>query len=236
MANSRKVYYAYTYGTAGWLITQAVPLVLSPTLIITMLAPDVREATRSSPTAPHSSSHLTHSFPALEEYFSRSLGMTLVALGVLTVLLTGSVPLTSSFSDSTFSLPFASHNSQSNPIQAQVTFLCTDVTVFPATSAGVTTDAADPKAPYAVPTLVVTMSYHAACAFYCYMRYMSIGSTPFALAALSYAAMGAVGLWCLLFASTSGRISRKTGADKRTSGFPFGNSEADKKRKGKKGL
>ena len=40
----------------------------------------------------------------------------------------------------------------------------------------------------------------------------------------------AVALWCILFASSDGRISRKTGADKRTSGFPFKNSEADKKK------
>jgi hypothetical protein len=37
-----------------------------------------------------------------------------------------------------------------------------------------------------------------------------------------------------LFGTSDGRISRKTGADKRTSGFPFKNAEADKKRAGKK--
>lgn len=46
--------------------------------------------------------------------------------------------------------------------------------------------------------------------------------------------MAAMGLWCILFGSSNGRISRKTGADKRTSGFPFGNKEADKKRSGGK--
>jgi len=36
----------------------------------------------------------------------------------------------------------------------------------------------------------------------------------------------------VLFASSGGRISRKTGADKRTSGFPFGNKEsADAKKR-----
>jgi hypothetical protein len=33
-----------------------------------------------------------------------------------------------------------------------------------------------------------------------------------------------------MFGSDKGRISRRTGADKRTSGFPFKNAEADKKR------
>lgn len=47
--------------------------------------------------------HLTHIAntplkPALEIYFSRSLGFTLVTLGILTVLLTGSVPLSSRLS------------------------------------------------------------------------------------------------------------------------------------------
>lgn len=80
------VFYAYTYGTAAWLALQAAPLIISPTIILTMLSPEVREAT------------------VIEEYFSRSLGMALITLGILTVLLTGSVPLTSSFSDSKFYL------------------------------------------------------------------------------------------------------------------------------------
>lgn len=46
--------------------------------------------------------------------------------------------------------------------------------------------------------------------------------------------MGAFGLWCVLFGGDKARISKRTGADKRTSGFPFGNSEAEKRKK--KGL
>lgn len=178
------VFYAYTYGTAGWMALQAAPLMISPTMIVTMLAPEVREAS------------------ILEEYFSRSLGMALVALGVLTILLTGSVPLTSSFSDTT--------------------------------SAGVTTEASDPKAPYAVPTLTITTIYHAAAAFLTYARWNSTGSTGFALGCVFSGSIAAMGLWCILFASSSGRISRRTGADKRTSGFPFANKEADKKKSKKK--
>lgn len=44
-----------------------------------------------------------------------------------------------------------------------------------------------------------------------------------------------MGLWCILFASTSGRISRKTGADKRTSGFPFASKESASAKKRKMG-
>lgn len=38
-------------------------------------------------------------------------------------------------------------------------------------------------------------------------------------------------LWIVLFGTGGGRISRKTGADKRTSNFPFGNKESASARK-----
>lgn len=38
-------------------------------------------------------------------------------------------------------------------------------------------------------------------------------------------------LWIILFGTGGGRISRKTGADKRTSSFPFGNKESASARK-----
>jgi hypothetical protein len=37
------VFYAYTFGTAGWLALQAAPLIISPTIMVTMLSPEVRE-------------------------------------------------------------------------------------------------------------------------------------------------------------------------------------------------
>jgi len=61
------------------------------------------------------------------------------------------------------------------------------------------------------------------------------GIASFGLGTAGSGVLAAVGLWCLLFASADGRISRKTGADKRTSGFPFKNKEADKRFAGKKG-
>jgi hypothetical protein len=50
-------------------------------MIVALLSPEVREAT------------------TLEVYFSRTLGFTLLTLGILTVLLTGSVPLSSSLAE-----------------------------------------------------------------------------------------------------------------------------------------
>jgi hypothetical protein len=83
-----QVFYAYTYGSFCWFALQALPLIVSPTIIITLLSPEVREPT------------------ALETYFCRSLGMALLTLGIMVVLLTGSVPLTSSISESrSISLP-----------------------------------------------------------------------------------------------------------------------------------
>jgi hypothetical protein len=116
----------------------------------------------------------------------------------LAVLLTGSIPLTSTVSDP------------------------------------VSTDETDPKAPYAVPTLLITTLFHAACAFYGYTWYTLNGQTAIAIGMIGSGAIASLGLWCLLFASSHGRISRKTGADKRTSGFPFKNTEADKRFSDKK--
>ncbi|KAF2856060.1 hypothetical protein T440DRAFT_513152 [Plenodomus tracheiphilus IPT5] len=170
------VYYFYSYGTAAWLATQAAPLIASPTMIVALLSPEVREAS------------------VLEVYFSRTLGFTLIALGILTVLLTGSVPLSSRLSE------------------------------------GATTSASDPKAPYALPTLTITAIFHAVYAFYGYTMWMQTGVFSFGLGTLGSGFLAAVAMWCILFASSDGRISRKTGADKRTSGYPFKNNEADKRK------
>jgi hypothetical protein len=100
----------------------------------------------------------------------------------------------------------------------------------------VTTDDSDPKAPYALPTLMVTSVFHATCGFYAYTWYVSRDQGTFLVAVIVHSILAAIGLWCVLFASSSGKISRRTGADKRTSGFPFANSEAAKQHSGKKGL
>lgn len=134
----------------------------------------------------------------MEIYFARSLGFSLLAVAVLTVMLTGSIPLTASIAES------------------------------------VTTDDADPKAPYAYPTLMVTFMFHAISAFYTYAWYVTGGQSVFAVAVAGNSLLAFIGLWCVLFASSNGKISRRTGADKRTAGFPFSNKEADKKRAGKK--
>lgn len=99
-----------------------------------------------------------------------------------------------------------------------------------------TTEDSDPKAPYALPTLVITSVFHSVSAFYAYTRYVTQGQGTFVVAIAAHSALAAVGLWCVLFASSNGKISRRTGADKRMTGFPFANSEAAKKKADKKEL
>ena len=134
----------------------------------------------------------------LESYFSRCLGMSQLALAALTILLTGSIPLT------------------------------------PSSSAD-STDASDPRAPFVVPTLVVTLIYHALAMFNSYAMYSTTYVASYAAGAVGSGIFAFMAVWCLLFGNEKGRISKRTGADKRTSGWPFKNEEASKK-KGKKRL
>ncbi|MCJ1403586.1 hypothetical protein MMC11_006809 [Xylographa trunciseda] len=97
-------------------------------------------------------------------------------------------------------------------------------------------DESNSKSPYAIPTVTISMCFQATMAFYCYSRYLHTGLSIFALDVAVYSGLGAMGLWCLLFANSGSKISRRTGADKRTSGFPFTNVEADKRKVGKKRL
>jgi len=168
------VFFYYSYGSAGWSLLQALPLALTPTIIIASLSPDVREPT------------------PLESYLCRSLALTITAYGVLVVLLTGSVPLTSS-------------------LRAK-------------------TSEEHPTAPYTLPTLVVSLLYHAAAAFLQYGQGVKGNGPAYYFACAVNAVLASIGLWCFLFATDRGHISRRTGADKRTSGFPFKNVEADKRK------
>jgi hypothetical protein len=89
--------------------TQAAPLIASPTMIVALLSPEVREASSTyrgrGRTTPMNH---TNAFTALEVYFSRTLGFTLLTLGALTILLTGSVPLSSRLNEGTDTSHFTS--------------------------------------------------------------------------------------------------------------------------------
>ena len=92
--------------------------------------------------------------------------------------------------------------------------------------------------PYAYPTLLVTTVYHALTAFYLYTQVAGPGSRwsfGFGAGLVLAAGLFGVGVWTCVFGGEKGRTSRKTGADKRTSGFPFESAESarSKKREGK---
>lgn len=150
---------------------------------------------------------------ALEEYFSRSLGLSLIALAVLCLALAGVFPGSIELSDGNEFLPLV------------------HLDMFLTLANTVATPTSDPYAPA---TLIVTTVYHSSTAFYAYGHYLRTQQTSFMLGVIGSGAMAAMGIWCLLFGGQAARISKRTGADKRTSGWPFGNAEADRKRVGKK--
>ena len=92
----------------------------------------------------------------------------------------------------------------------------------------------DPKAPYARPIILTTTFYHGLSFIYCYTRYVNYQQTGFLLGALGYGGLVLVGLWSLVFGDTKARLSKRTGADKRTSGWPFKNTQAYDKKKDRK--
>jgi hypothetical protein len=98
---------------------------------------------------------------------------------------------------------------------------------------GITSSYQDSEAPYAQATLTITFLYHAFHGFYSYTMWTSTGLYTFMLGVMGSSVLASLGLWCILFANSEGKISKKTGADKRTSGFPFKNVEADKRKAAK---
>ncbi|KAF3762513.1 hypothetical protein M406DRAFT_332895 [Cryphonectria parasitica EP155] len=89
---------------------------------------------------------------------------------------------------------------------------------------------ADAASPYANAVIFVSTLYHASQAFYSYNKFNGSDAGGYFFGALGSAVLAAFGLWCLMFAGDKGHISKRTGADKRTSGWPFKNSEASKKK------
>lgn len=67
---------------------------------------------------------------------------------------------------------------------------------------------------------------------YIYSSNVRLSSTFLSLGAVLHTLLAAGAMLLLMFGK-GGQISKRTGADKRTSGFPFRNAEADKKRIGK---
>lgn len=91
----------------------------------------------------------------------------------------------------------------------------------------------DERSPYAIPIISVTTAYHSVSLIYCYVQWVNqvAGQAGYLLGCLGDGFLAAVGIWCIVFGQGSGRTSRRTGADKRMTGYPFQNTAAyDKKR------
>ncbi|KAJ4421636.1 hypothetical protein N0V82_003637 [Gnomoniopsis sp. IMI 355080] len=88
----------------------------------------------------------------------------------------------------------------------------------------------DSISPYANAVILISTLYHASQAFYSYTRFGYTSAGGYFFGALGSVVLAAFGLWCLMFGSDKGHISKRTGADKRTSGFPFRNTQASKRK------
>jgi hypothetical protein len=90
----------------------------------------------------------------------------------------------------------------------------------------------DAAAPFASPTVITTTIYHACTAFYLYTQLLP-GSWNFGFTAgiTASSVLFCFGLWVMMFGGDKGRVSKRTGADKRTGNFPFANSESSKEKR-----
>lgn len=146
----------------------------------------------------------------MEQHLARSLGFSQLTIGVLLVVLTGSLPLTSLVESKSIS---SGRCAKRTPAYKYVTNIAPSGNITPFSNAAI----------------LVSTLYHGAYAFSTYVQYNSTGQMGYLVGAVGYSIFGSFGLWCLMFGGDKGHISKRTGADKRTSGFPFKNAEADKR-------
>lgn len=169
-----QTYRAYNLGTSAYLALQSLPLILSPKMIVSMLASEPRTITD------------------VETYMLRALGFALMALSITALLLSGILPLAK---------PSAADDSGA-------------------------------ENPYQYPTCVTGTIYHGLSAFYLYTQVTRSGfSFGFGSGMIVSSMLFCLGVWSCLFGNERGRVSKSTGADKRTSGFPFTNSESAREKK-----
>ena len=99
--------------------------------------------------------------------------------------------------------------------------------IIPLGSSDSATDKLEVSSPYTGAVINLTMLYHIAAALQSYTAYTRYGSASLCFSTLASCTLSAVGLWCIMFEG-GGHVSRRTGRDKRTSGWPFRNKEATK--------
>ena len=200
-------YTLYALSTSAWGTLQSLPLLFAPRLIVSLCSNDTSVARRTTD---------------LESYLCRTLGLTLLALAASNLIFTGVIPIgpqSPSASASPTSTPSTSRSSKDRLSSGSDSG-------SPPRRAGTAATNELGKA-----TATVAVAFQAVTAFYLYTQLMGGWSFAFTAGLVGNAALFCFGTWTLLFGSEVGRVSKTTGADKRTSGFPFGNSEAAREKK-----
>ncbi|KAH7170900.1 hypothetical protein EDB81DRAFT_183046 [Dactylonectria macrodidyma] len=188
---------SYSFGNLAWLGTQALPLIIWPSFIGSILRAE------DEVTSP------------LEAYFARSLGFALLALGLVVVVLSGAVPLTSAANGSI--LPHSS---------SHLLMLAFTLTRPPSPTAS-----SEEVSPYASATILISTFHHASAAFYCYGRYTWTGESGYLFGCMGSAIFASFGLYCVMFAGDTAMVSRYHKFDQSTSGFPFKNTQSYRSKK-----
>jgi hypothetical protein len=83
----------------------------------------------------------------------------------------------------------------------------------------------DPQKAFATPITLLTTLYHFVTAFLLYGTWYSTSSTLLLLGLMASGGLAAVGTFACLFAGDTTRISKRTGKDKRVSGWPLGDTK-----------
>lgn len=110
----------YSVASLAWLASQAVPLIIWPSLVTTLLRVD-----GAAQGPQYGVAHVS-----LEQYFARSLGLSQLALGSLLLVLSGTLPL-DSMADGTAHPPIAPPPSSFLPLQLPRLAGCSDPLSFP---------------------------------------------------------------------------------------------------------
>lgn len=183
----------HSLGSAGWLVTQALPLLISPRVIVSLLSSEPRNATGiyTIPRTTLDYNPAAKRTSDLETYFARALAFALFSLSFLSLQLSG---------------------------------------VIPATSIG------DSDTTYVLPTLITITTYHGLTGIYQYVYWSQGGTASVGLGGLINGGLVVMGIWCMLFSTDKGHISKRTGADKRTSSLWFKNDVAEERKAGRKRL
>jgi hypothetical protein len=199
-------YTLYALTTSAWGTLQSLPLLFAPKLVVSLCSSNARRITD------------------LESYLCRTLGLTLLALAASNLIFTGVIPIGPQAPHSHSSSSTTSSSSRSSSAKERSSSGEDSGSPPRRTGTAATNDLG--KA-----TATVAVAFQAVTAFYLYTQLMGGWSFAFTAGLVGNAALFCFGTWTLLFGGEVGRVSKTTGADKRTSGFPFGNSEAAREKK-----